>query len=167
MNVRRVSSSAGVAESTSRPTRRTAVTCGKRTYGRDAGTRARCLPSPSVRPDWAKLADWGGSRQALIDFCVRGALATPLGVLLPLAELSLAVALLLPSPAWYGSLRALAVLLLFVTAIGLNLARGRRPDCRCFGQLQSAPVDRSTPVRDAALAAVGSFINWQGPNNPG
>ncbi len=36
----------------------------------------------------AKLTDRTGSRQALIDFGVPSALASPLGVLLPLAELS-------------------------------------------------------------------------------
>jgi hypothetical protein len=43
----------------------------------------------------AKLADRDGSRQALIDFSVRCALATPLGILLLLAELIVAVVLLL------------------------------------------------------------------------
>jgi hypothetical protein len=108
----------------------------------------------------AKLADRGGPRQALIDFGVRGALATPLRVLLPLAQLPMAVGRLFPSTAWYGSLRAL--LLLFVAGIGLNLARSRRPDFPCFGQLHSTPVDRSTLVRNAAPVAVAGFIAWQG-----
>ena len=43
----------------------------------------------------AKLADLAGSRQALRDFGVPARLATPLGTLLPLAELVVAVALLL------------------------------------------------------------------------
>jgi len=103
----------------------------------------------------AKLADRAGSRQALQDFGVPTVLASPLGILLPLAELAVAMALLLPSTAWYGSLPAL--LLLFVAGIGLNLARGRRPDCRGVGQLHSAPVDRSTLVRNAALAAAAGF----------
>ena len=42
----------------------------------------------------AKLADRAGARQALRDFGVPAALATPLGSLLPLAELAVAVALL-------------------------------------------------------------------------
>src|SRR5438876_7735029 len=82
-----------------------------------------------------KLADRGGSRQALIDFGVPAALASPLGILLPLAELAVAVALLLPRSAWWGAIGALTLLLLFIAGIGYNLTRGRTPDCHCFGQL--------------------------------
>ena len=49
-----------------------------------------------------KLADLAGSRQALRDFGVPGKLATTLGVLLPLTELAVAVALLLPAMALAG-----------------------------------------------------------------
>jgi uncharacterized membrane protein YphA (DoxX/SURF4 family) len=79
----------------------------------------------------AKLADRAGSRQALRDFGVPAALAPPLGSLLPLAEL--AVALLPTRSAWWGALGALVLLLLFIAGIGANLARGRTPDCHCFG----------------------------------
>ena len=41
----------------------------------------------------AKLAHRKGSRQAVIDFGVPAPLAGPLGILLPLAELAVAVAL--------------------------------------------------------------------------
>lgn len=52
----------------------------------------------------AKLSDLAGSQQALRDFGVPARLSTPFGVLLPLCELTVAVALLLPSLAWWGSL---------------------------------------------------------------
>src|SRR5436309_13711819 len=81
----------------------------------------------------AKLADRAGARQALRDFGVPTALATPLGLALPLAELAVALALLLAATAWWGALGALGLLGLFCLAIGGNLARGRHPDCRCFG----------------------------------
>ena len=42
----------------------------------------------------AKLADPKGSRQAIIDFGVPAGLASPLGILLPLAELVCAGALI-------------------------------------------------------------------------
>src|SRR5437763_13502559 len=77
----------------------------------------------------AKLADLAGSQQALRDFGVPAKLSTPFGVLLPLAELAVAVALLLPIIAWWGSLGALLLLVLFVAGIGYNLAQGRQPDC--------------------------------------
>src|ERR1051325_1166089 len=115
----------------------------------------------------AKLADRAGSRQALIDFGVPRILAPTLEVLLPLAELVVAVALLPVASARYGALGALSLLLLFVFGIALNLARGRTPDCHCFGQLSSAPVGRATLVRNLALAAVAGSVVWYGWNNAG
>src|SRR5438874_1888911 len=106
----------------------------------------------------AKLADLAGSRQALRDFGVPAKLSTPFGVLLPLAELVVAVALLLPATAWWGAVGALALLLLFVGGIGYNLARGRQPDCHCFGQLHSAPAGWPTLMRNLVLAAVAAVI---------
>jgi len=88
----------------------------------------------------AKLADPAGSRAALRDFGVPASLSIPFGVLLPLCELAVAVALLLPIIAWWGSRGALLLLVLFVAGIDSNLAQGRQPDCHCFGQLHSAPA---------------------------
>ncbi len=115
----------------------------------------------------AKLVDRAGSRQALIDFGVPARLVTPLAVLLPLAELAVAVALIPTAWAWWGALGALALLLLFAAAIGYNLARGRTPDCHCFGQLHSAPVGWSTLVRNLVLAAVAGFVVGLGRTNAG
>src|SRR5438067_4172856 len=106
----------------------------------------------------AKLADLAGSRQALRDFGVPAQLATPLGTLLPLAELAVAVALLFPATAWWGAAGALALLLLFVGGIGSNLARGRQPECHCFGQLHSAPAGWPTLIRNLILAAIAGVI---------
>src|SRR2546430_894399 len=52
----------------------------------------------------AKLDDRAGARRALRDFGVPAALATPLRSLLPLAELTVAVALLPTRSAWWGAL---------------------------------------------------------------
>src|SRR5436305_13543076 len=76
-----------------------------------------------------KLADRTGSRQPLLDFGVPARLATPGGLLLPLAELAVAVALLPLASAWWAAVGALALLLLFIAGIAFNLARGRRPEC--------------------------------------
>jgi methylamine dehydrogenase accessory protein MauD len=110
----------------------------------------------------AKLADLAGSRRAVGDFGVPAALAAPLGTLLPLAELAVAAALIPVKTAWLGAVGALLLLSLFAVAIGANLARGRKPDCRCFGQLRSAPAGWSTLARNAVLAAPAILIVWQG-----
>ena len=50
----------------------------------------------------AKLADREGSRKAIVDFGAPSAIAAPLGLLLPLAELVVAATLLPASTAWWG-----------------------------------------------------------------
>lgn len=115
----------------------------------------------------AKLADLAGSQQALRDFGVPLQLARPFGLLLPLAELTVAVALVPTVSAWWGALGALALLLLFVVGIAFNLARGRQPDCHCFGQLHSASAGWSTLTRNLLLAAVAGFMVAFGRATPG
>jgi methylamine dehydrogenase accessory protein MauD len=110
----------------------------------------------------AKLTDWAGSRRAIVDFGVPAALAGPLGILLPLAELAIAAALLPTTTAWWGAIGALVLLLIFAAAIGANLARGRKPDCHCFGQLHSASAGWSTLTRNAVLAAPAALVVWEG-----
>jgi peroxiredoxin/uncharacterized membrane protein YphA (DoxX/SURF4 family) len=110
----------------------------------------------------AKLADRPGTRQAVADFGVPGPLAAPLGVLLPLVELTVAAALLPASSAWWGALGALVLLVTFVAGIGANLARGRSPVCRCFGQLHSEPAGWNTLARNLVLAGVAVFVLWLG-----
>jgi len=107
---------------------------------------------------FAKLADLAGSRQAMRDFGVPVALVSPFGALLPLTELAVAVALLPSIFAWRGAIGALVLLLLFVAGISSNLARGRTPDCHCFGQLHSAPAGPSTLIRNLVLAAVAGVV---------
>lgn len=115
----------------------------------------------------AKLVDLKGSRKSLSDFGVPGFLVAPLAVLLPLAELACAVALIPDASAWWGGRGAATLLTLFIAAISINLVRGRRPDCRCFGQLSSSPVSGKTLARNAVLLALAVLIGWEGRENPG
>src|SRR5215217_4299854 len=110
----------------------------------------------------AKLSDLKGSRKAIIDFGVPSAIAAPLGLLLPVAELSVAATLIPASTAWWGALGALALLSVFVVGITYNLARGRKPECHCFGQLHSAPAGWKTLARNGVLAAIAGFVLWAG-----
>ena len=115
----------------------------------------------------SKLADRAGSRQALIDFGVPARLATPGGILSPLAELAVAVALIPLTTAWWGAVGALALVLLFIVGIVYNLVLGRTPDCHCFGQLYSKPIGWPTLFRNLLLAAVAGFIVVFGWSSPG
>ena len=110
-----------------------------------------------------KLADPKGSRESMDDFGVPHSLGPLLAFLLPLAELASAIALIPVASAWWGAAGVLALLVLFMAAIGVNLARGRRPNCHCFGQLHSAPVGWKTLVRNTVLSALAVLVLWQGP----
>jgi methylamine dehydrogenase accessory protein MauD len=114
-----------------------------------------------------KLADRTGSRRAMADFGVPRSLVAPLGVLLPLAELAVAASLIPGSTAWWGAAGALVLLLLFVLGISANLVRGRRPHCRCFGQLHSEPAGWKTLVRNGLLGGVAVFVVWLGSDGAG
>jgi methylamine dehydrogenase accessory protein MauD len=106
----------------------------------------------------AKLADRAGSRQALINFGVPASLAAPFGLTLPVVELVIAVVLIPTASSWWGALGALLLLLLFIAAISANLAKGRKPVCHCFGQLDSAPIGWHTLVRNGVLAALAGLV---------
>src|SRR5439155_9771040 len=116
---------------------------------------------------FAKLLDRAGSRQSMREFGVPAALANPLALLLPIAELACAAALVPAATAWWGAAGAFALLVLFVAAIAINLARGRTPDCHCFGKLHSEPVGWTTVARNGVLAALAGFVLWQGPEHAG
>jgi len=106
----------------------------------------------------AKLLDLAGTRETVRNFGVPARLAAPFALLLPLAELAVAAALIPTATAWWGAVGALALLLAFCAAIGVNLARGRTPDCHCFGQLHSSPAGRPTLLRNGALALAAAFV---------
>ena len=111
----------------------------------------------------AKLLDLAGSRRALEDFGVPPRLARPGGLLLPLAEIAIAVALVFPASARWGALAAAVLLAVFALAIGNAMAHGRAPDCHCFGKVHSEPAGRSTLTRNAALIAAAVAVAALGP----
>jgi len=115
---------------------------------------------------FSKLADLKGSRKTLTDFGLPTVFANPLGILLPLAELTIAGLLLPVASAWWGGLSALVLLLLFIVGIGINLTLGRTPDCHCFGQVHSKPVGWPTILRNAVFALMAGLIVWPGQAIP-
>ena len=114
-----------------------------------------------------KLASRQGTRNTLIDFGLPSRLASIFAILLPVAELAVTFLLIPRSVAWWGATGALILLVLFTVAIAVNLARGRKPACHCFGQLHSAPIGWSTVARNVILAAVAGFVMWHGKDDPG
>jgi uncharacterized membrane protein YphA (DoxX/SURF4 family)/peroxiredoxin len=111
----------------------------------------------------AKFFDPLGFRKTLREFGVPLALAKPSMVLLPALEFLVSAALVPAGLAWYGACGALALLTLFLIALGISIGRGRKPACRCFGQLHSKPVGWPELSRDAALAACAAWLVSRGP----
>ena len=116
----------------------------------------------------AKLGDRAGSRQALADFGVPGLIAAPAGMLLPVVELAVGVALVPVGSAWWG-----------------GAGRGRAVE-RVHGRdrLQSCPRQRpglsllraapfraggrsSTLARNGLLLAIAIFILAAGTRHAG
>jgi peroxiredoxin len=101
-----------------------------------------------------KLTDRAGTRKAVGEFGAPEWLVAPLALVLPIAELATGIALLLTSTRVAGAVAALSLLAVFSAAVGVNLVRGRKPDCHCFGQLHSAPASWKTLVRNALLSGL-------------
>jgi methylamine dehydrogenase accessory protein MauD len=110
-----------------------------------------------------KLLDRDGSRRSLRDFGMSDALANPVSVLLPLAELAVAAGLVFRPTAQWALVGALLLLLAFMAGIANALRHGVQPDCNCFGQIHSAPAGRETLIRNGILAALAVFALAAGP----
>ncbi len=110
----------------------------------------------------AKLRDPRGSREATAAFGVPRALVGTVAIGLPAVEIAVALLLLPVVTRWWAAVSALALLVIFCLAIGRAMARGEAPECRCFGQLHSAPAGWSTLARNAVLAAAAVFVVARG-----
>src|SRR5581483_8184403 len=114
----------------------------------------------------AKVLDRGASKKSLLEFGVPNRLASPSAIFLPIAEILVGLCLITARFAVYGLAGALVLLAVFTAAIAIALARGRKPDCHCFGQLQSKPIGWPLLARNSALAAVPAALLYYGPPQP-
>jgi peroxiredoxin len=116
-----------------------------------------------------KLLDREGSRRALQEFGVPEGAVPALALALPVAEIAVAVGLLVDPSARYVAIAALLLLGAFIVGIRRALSRGRAPDCHCFGQLHSEPAGTPTVLRNAILAglALALVAAGRGPGVPG
>lgn len=93
-----------------------------------------------------QLADY----QLLPDSLVR-----PVARLVPLLELAIAFALLVPVSRGWAALSAASLLALYAAAIGINLWRGRRDiDCGCAGPDQAQPLRPVLLLRNSVLVVL-------------
>ena len=98
-----------------------------------------------------KLRDRAAFRATFAEYRI---LPEAISALVPLAELAVAVLLLVPAASALGEIGAAALLLLYGAAVGVNLARGRRHiDCGCAGPYARRPIGGGIVVRNALFAA--------------
>jgi uncharacterized membrane protein YphA (DoxX/SURF4 family) len=115
----------------------------------------------------AKAFDQQGSIKAFRAFGVPTALRKPLAYFLPAAEFAVGLLLLFTKTSWYGALGAAALLLIFVSGMLYQFAKGNAPDCHCFGQIHSEPVGVSSILRNIALLIPAGILSVQGTGSQG
>ena len=102
----------------------------------------------------AKLADRRATREAIEAFGLPGRSAPVAALLLPIAELAIAVGLLPVATARWAALAAAALLIVFSLAIARILRAGSVVECNCFGGLAKSEVGPGTLARNLLLGAV-------------
>ena len=102
----------------------------------------------------SKLLSSSKTRTSLEEFGVTDRFTKALAVGIPIAELLIATAILLPATAKAGLVAAYILFSLFTAVIIYNLLIGRTPACGCFGQRSQAPISIQTVLRNFALMAV-------------
>ena len=85
-------------------------------------------------------------------------LASAFGYALPYAELAAAVMLLIGVYPVWAALGVVVMLLAFMAAVGVAMARKMNLTCSCFGLLYRERVGWSTQIRDGILLALALFI---------
>ena len=114
-----------------------------------------------------KLLDPEGAKKAVEDFGTPDALVGMSAVLLPLAEIVIAVGFLLPGTSWFASIIGLALLLIFTGGMAWQFKKGNAPDCHCFGQIHSEPVGAKSLIRNLIFAVFAGILVFRGSEGQG
>ena len=114
-----------------------------------------------------KFLDLDGSEKALKDFGVPENLAKPFSILLPAAEIFIAILLLPATTAWFGAVGGFVLLLIFIGGMLYQMALGHAPDCHCFGQIHSEPVSPKSLIRNVIFAILAFFLVLRGRDGQG
>lgn len=104
-----------------------------------------------------KLRDRDATRTAAVDLGVARRFAGPISIGLPVTELGIAGTLLLPASAGIAGCVAFALVAAFTVLVAVQLVRGRRPSCNCFGAGE-APIGATTVVRNVLLLAASASV---------
>lgn len=105
-----------------------------------------------------KARDPKRMRKGLHAFGVPTSAALPFGLALVAVEFATGIGALIPMASHVAGIAAVVLLALFSSAIAVNLVRGRRPVCNCFGQQSSKPIGPETLARNIVLGAIAATV---------
>lgn len=114
-----------------------------------------------------KLMDREGSEKAMRQFGVSDTFAKLFAHTLPVIELVIAFGLLFTATSWYSAVAATVLLLAFTVGMAWQMAKGKAPDCHCFGQIHSEPVSGKSLARNAVFVVLALVLTAQGSSNQG
>jgi uncharacterized membrane protein YphA (DoxX/SURF4 family)/thiol-disulfide isomerase/thioredoxin len=108
----------------------------------------------------AKLSKMRVFSTELVDLGIPAALAPALAILLPVVEISVAIALIPGDSARWAAFAALALLTVFTAVLVDARRRGFSDSCNCFGALAVAAGGRQALLRNGALASFCVLAAW-------
>ena len=114
-----------------------------------------------------KLMDLKGGEAVMSEFGVPPDAAKPAAISLSVFEIVLAAALLSTLTSWAASVAAFLLMLVFIGGMLWQIAKGRAPQCHCFGQLHSEPVSKKSVIRNVFFAFPALILAVAGPANQG
>jgi uncharacterized membrane protein YphA (DoxX/SURF4 family) len=111
-----------------------------------------------------KLRDPAGFAQEIANYQLAPALAPYLAVVLPTVEVVAGFSLVAAPAAWRraGALAVAGLMVMFLAATLVVIARGVNIECGCFGT-GSGPVGWSTVLRDLALLGLAVLLAAPAP----
>lgn len=114
-----------------------------------------------------KVFDLKGTVASAKELGVPRVAAAAVGLGLPWIEIGLSVCLFIPGAADGAAVAVGLLLLVFSCLAAISILRGRRPKCRCFGQLSDAPISWRTIIRNTVLEGVAIFLILAAPEGTG
>lgn len=122
------------------------------------GTVGLLLAGIFLPSAWSKLRAMDELEGIVADYrLLPEPLVRPAARVLPVLEIVAGILVLLPATGAAGALLATALLLLFVAAMAINLARGRREiDCGCFLGRQKERIGWRLVARNLLLVALAA-----------
>jgi len=102
-----------------------------------------------------KLQDLAGTVRSVEQYAILpGPLAVAYGYALPFAELAIGLLLVLGLFTRLAAAGGGLMMVSFLIAIGINLARGSAPECGCFGAGEGSPVNWSALFGSAWVGGI-------------